>query len=102
MKRHLTKKLFCVLSAICLGWVSQAAQANQNRIVSLDYCADQFTLGLAPRRPSLPLDGCGEASYMRAEAKGLPQVKPSAENVLAYQPCNHPKLWRQPQCQAVL
>jgi iron complex transport system substrate-binding protein len=80
-----TKVILLAVCALGFGWV---CHADQNHIVSLDYCADQFTLGLAPREAiaALSMDAERGFSYMRAEAKGLPQVKPSAENVLAYQP----------------
>jgi iron complex transport system substrate-binding protein len=58
------------------------------RIVSLDYCADQFVLGLADRERILALspDATKDFSYLRAEAAGLPTVRPRAEDVLALDP----------------
>lgn len=58
------------------------------RVVSLDYCADQFVLQLLPRSSILALspDADKEFSYMREAAKGLPTVRPVAENILALQP----------------
>ncbi len=59
-----------------------------SRIVSLDYCADQFVLGLAGRERILALspDAGKDFSYLRAEAEGLPTVRPRAEDVLALEP----------------
>lgn len=59
-----------------------------SRIVSLDYCADQFVLGLAGRERVLALspDAREDFSYLRAAAAGLPAVRPRAENVLALDP----------------
>lgn len=59
-----------------------------SRIISLDYCADQFVLGLADREHILALSpDAGKAfSYLRAEAPGLPTVRPRAEDVLALEP----------------
>lgn len=59
-----------------------------SRIVSLDYCADQFVLGLAERERILALspDAGRDFSYLRAEAAGLPTVRPRAEDVLALEP----------------
>lgn len=59
-----------------------------SRIVSLDYCADQFVLGLADRERILALspDAAKDFSYLRAEAAGLPTVRPRAEDVLVLQP----------------
>ena len=59
-----------------------------SRIVSLDYCADQFVLGLADRERILALspDAGKDFSYLRAEAAGLPMVRPRSEDVLALRP----------------
>ena len=59
-----------------------------SRIVSLDYCADQFVLGLADRERILALspDAGKDFSYLRAEAAGLPTVRPRAEDVLVLEP----------------
>ena len=58
------------------------------RIVSLDYCADQYVLGLAERSRILALSpDAGEAfSYLRGAAAGMPVVRPRAEDVLALRP----------------
>ncbi|MCY3846329.1 MAG: ABC transporter substrate-binding protein [Acidobacteria bacterium] len=58
------------------------------RIVSLDYCADQYVLGLVERGRILALSpDAGEAfSYLRAEAEGIPVVRPRAEDVLILRP----------------
>ena len=59
-----------------------------DRIVSLDYCADQFVLGLAGRERVLALspDAGKDFSYLRAVTAGLPAVRPRAEDVLALDP----------------
>jgi len=77
------------LTALLALLVSSAAFANTpQRVVSLDYCADQFVLKLLPRSSILALspDADREFSYMREAASGLPQVRPVAENVLILQP----------------
>lgn len=58
------------------------------RIVSLDYCADQYLLKLAPREHILAVSPDAEKtfSYMRGSAKGLRQIRPRAEDVLVLQP----------------
>lgn len=58
------------------------------RIISLDYCADQFVLKLADRDQILALspEAEREFSYMRAAAKGVRKTRASAESVLALQP----------------
>ncbi len=58
------------------------------RIVSLDYCADQFVLRFADRARILALspDAGKDFSYMRESAAGLPTVRPVAEDVLILRP----------------
>jgi iron complex transport system substrate-binding protein len=58
------------------------------RIVSLDYCADQYVLKLADREQILAIspDGMKDFSYMREAAKGVPTVRPNAEDVLILKP----------------
>ena len=59
-----------------------------DRIVSLDYCADQFVLGLADRGRILAVspDAGAGFSYLRRRAPGLPAVRPRAEDVLLLKP----------------
>ena len=65
-----------------------AAEAKPARILSLDFCADQFVLQLADRDRILALSPDSERafSYLRDAARGLPQVRPTAEEVLLRKP----------------
>lgn len=58
------------------------------RIVSLDYCADQYVLALADEDNIVALSPDAEKkfSYFRDKAAGIAKVRPSAENVLALKP----------------
>jgi iron complex transport system substrate-binding protein len=58
------------------------------RVVSLDYCADQFVLKLADRRHIVALsrDATRDFSYMRYQAQGLARVRPDGETILALKP----------------
>lgn len=58
------------------------------RIVSLDYCADQYVLKLADREQILAVspDAVKDFSYMRETAAGVPTVRPVAEDVLILKP----------------
>ena len=62
--------------------------AVPSRIVSLDFCADQFLLELADRGQitALSTQSQAEHSFWRARAKGIPQVRARAEAVLALRP----------------
>ncbi len=76
----------CLLLSACEP--SFPTDSPGQRIVSLDYCADQFVLGLADRANILALspDAAASFSYMRDAAEGLPVVRPRAEDVLALKP----------------
>ncbi len=58
------------------------------RIVSLDYCADQYVLKLVERDRILAVspDAGRDFSYMRDAATDLPTVRPVAEDVIALEP----------------
>lgn len=66
----------------------QPAGGKPMRIVSLDYCADQFVLKFVPRERILAVspDGVKDFSYMRDAAAGLPTVRPVAEDVIVLKP----------------
>lgn len=67
---------------------SETSEQSPRRIVSLDYCADQYLLRFAERQDilALSIDARKSFSYMRKEATGLPQVRPRAADVLALEP----------------
>lgn len=72
---------------VCLA-SGTAAAGMAERVVSMDYCADQFILKLLPRDNILAVssDAGQEFSYMREASIGLPQVRPVAEDILAIEP----------------
>ncbi len=76
----------CIFLAACTE--PPPVRSAGRHIVSLDYCADQFVLGLARRGDILAVSPYAGAafSYMRAAAAGLPTVRPRAEDVLALRP----------------
>ena len=77
------------LAAACASPASpDASDGRARRIVSLDYCADQYVLGLAGRSRILALspDAAEPFSHLRAAAAGVPVVRPRAEDVLALRP----------------
>ncbi len=89
MSRLATLVLSVWLSA-CVGEQppSQTAGDKPMRIVSLDYCADQYVLKLADADQILAIspDATKEFSYMREEATGMPTVRAVAEDVLILKP----------------
>ncbi|MCY4426950.1 MAG: ABC transporter substrate-binding protein [Halieaceae bacterium] len=58
------------------------------RIVTLDFCADQYVLKFVERDRILAVspDAGREFSYMRDHAAGLPSVRPVAEDVIILKP----------------
>jgi iron complex transport system substrate-binding protein len=81
--------LFTAAALIAL-LVSNAALGKDSpqRVVSLDYCADQFVLKLLPRSRILAVspDADKHFSYMRDSADGIEKVRPLAEDVLTLEP----------------
>jgi|TARA_R100000501_G_scaffold13151_3_gene23963 iron complex transport system substrate-binding protein len=90
MKALLTLLILSALAACGAETPVPEAQADHRprRIVSLDYCADQYVLKFADRQDILALSPyAGESfSYMREQAVGLRSVQPHAENILALRP----------------
>ncbi|MEM7767978.1 MAG: ABC transporter substrate-binding protein [Pseudomonadota bacterium] len=87
---RLTILLLCLWLAACGGAPEQRATSGDTpmRIVSLDYCADQYVLRLADREQILAIspDAVEDFSYMRETAFGVPTVRPIAEDVLILKP----------------
>jgi iron complex transport system substrate-binding protein len=63
------------------------AQASP-RVLSLDQCADQYVLALSPRETIVGLSrrATNPDSYLRAQARGLPQRRATLESALASRP----------------
>lgn len=76
------------LLAICALAFAQTAEARPQRVVSLDYCADQFVLALADREQIAALSPGArrEDSYFRQRAAGIRQTRGTLEEVLALRP----------------
>ena len=87
MVRTILAALVCLLLCACSQVAERGADAPR-RIVSLDYCADQYVLKFADREDILALspDAGKRFSYMRAASEGIPTVRPRTADVLALQP----------------
>jgi iron complex transport system substrate-binding protein len=70
------------------GLVGLAGPAAAQRVMSLDSCADQYVLALAPRAAVVGLSPRADApdSFLRANAEGLPQRRTTIEAVLGARP----------------
>lgn len=75
-----------LLALLCLA--AFPAVAAPERVLSLDYCADQFVLELVPREriAALSMDATEPFSFLRDEAVGIAQQSARAEAVLLAQP----------------
>lgn len=65
------------------------------RILSLDQCADQYVLAIAPRVDIVALSrrATQADSYLREQASGLPQIRADLEAVLAARPTIVVRWW---------
>ncbi len=73
---------------VCAALLCGPAFAGGPKVVSLDYCADQFVLAMADEDQILALskDADKPFSHLRNKAAGHRQVRSSAEDVVALQP----------------
>ena len=87
-------RLTLLLLAICLSSCGvpptpkATEAARPMRIVSLDYCADQYVLKFVDKDRILAVspDATEDFSYMQETAVGVPTVRPVAEDVLLMKP----------------
>ncbi|MEL7109490.1 MAG: ABC transporter substrate-binding protein [Pseudomonadota bacterium] len=89
MSRLIVLILGLVLAACGQGLEPAASPSDRPmRIISLDFCSDQYLLQLADREQILALspDATRAFSYMREAAVGMPTVRPIAEDVLILKP----------------
>lgn len=86
------KALLALLAA--MAFVPGAALATP-RVMSLDSCADQYVLALAPREAIVGLShrAISRDSYMRDRAGGLPLRRSTFESLVAARPDVVVRLW---------
>lgn len=81
--------LALTLAACGKATLPEASEAERpSRIVSLDFCADQYLLKFADPEQILAVspDAVRDFSFMREEAAGVPTVRPLAEDVILLKP----------------
>lgn len=86
VKSYTGKTAVAVLA--CLFSVLSAAAEPLPRVVSLDYCADQYVLAVGAREQilGLSMEADHVHSFYGDRAAGLPKVRAEAESVLALRP----------------
>lgn len=86
-------KALCALVAV-MALVPISVSATP-RVMSLDSCADQYVLALAPREAIVGLSYRAVAadSYMREQAVGLPLRRATFENLVSARPQLVVRLW---------
>jgi iron complex transport system substrate-binding protein len=93
------KALCSLLAVLSLApGLAQAAQREREpapRVMSLDSCADQYVLALAPRDSIVGLShrAIARDSYMRRQAAGLPLRRATFESLVAAKPEVVVRLW---------
>lgn len=72
------------------------AHAGDTGLVSIDFCADQYLLGLAAKNEiqAVSYEAAGLRSYYRERAEGLSTVTGSMEEILLMQPAMVLRTWR--------
>ncbi len=76
------------LACLWLGLRPYPAEAAPSRVVSLDYCADQYVIALAERDAIVGVSpaATSDYSYLADRVGDLPRVRPNAEAVLLAEP----------------
>lgn len=82
-------------SLLALLMAAPPALARPQRVMSLDYCADQYVLALADPGQILALskDAESERSYHAAAARGYPKTSGDAEEILLAAPDLVVRVW---------
>ena len=77
-----------LLAGLVAGLAAVAGPAAAQRVMSLDSCADQYVLALAPRATIVGVSPRAEApdSFLRARAAGLSKRRTTLEAVLGARP----------------
>jgi len=78
----------CALASACAPTPKPVKTYTPMRVISLDYCSDQYVLQFVPsdRIVGVSPDAGKDFSYMRDAAEGIRRVPSKAEDVLALQP----------------
>lgn len=87
-----------LIAIVCALCAAPAHAERPQRIVSLDYCADQFVLALADREQIAAVSRgvLRDDSYFRERARGMARTRGTMEEVLALRPDLIMRTWGGP------
>ena len=88
MTARLVIGFFCVLALTACAPAENETKAEPRRIISLDFCADQYLMAFADSGSIIGLSPDSEQSfsYYRERARGFAKIRPRAENILIEKP----------------
>ncbi|WND03982.1 ABC transporter substrate-binding protein [Temperatibacter marinus] len=87
--------LFATLSSLAMPEDVKPKGVKPTRIVSLDYCADQYVLGLAERSQiaAVSMEASLSHSYYKDKVESIRQIRPSTDLILSLNPDLVVKSW---------
>lgn len=73
---------------VLMGCQQRAPLPERHGVVSIDYCADQMTLGLLPRNHirAVSFETDSDTSFAAPRAKGIPRLRPQIEDIVRLRP----------------
>ena len=86
--RGLATAALLAVSPLLFSCAAMTPMGTGDRIVSIDYCADQMVLGLVDRSriAAVSTEADSDPDFSAPLSQGMPRVRPSAEQVLALRP----------------
>ncbi len=81
-------KNFFIIAVFFLTSIANKSIADVNRVVSIDFCADQYALKLLPKHRILAVSNNADKhfSFMREKTGNLLKIKPIAEDIILLKP----------------
>lgn len=88
IRRFAATSLAAVSGLLMAGGIAPLPATAQERVLSLDYCADQYVMALADGENILAVSpaAASEYSYLADRADGLAALRPTGEQVLLADP----------------
>ncbi|MGI9304610.1 MAG: ABC transporter substrate-binding protein [Gammaproteobacteria bacterium] len=92
---QVSRRRRAAIAAMACLVIAAPAIGAAPRVMSLDYCADQYLLALADRSQIVALspDALAAHSYHAEKARGIPTARASAEEIITLEPDLVLRLW---------